>query len=121
MTIARVLVVDDEEQVCKLVQQMLEKSGYKVMAASGGAEAIALYQKHSDSIDVLIMDLKMQDMTGVEAFEALRHLGCKVPAILSSGYTEDEIRQYADRGFVGFIKKPYQKESLKKLLLQVLA
>ncbi len=116
----RVLVVDDEKPVRELVGKMLERIGYHVQVAASGVEAIECYQARPDGIDLILMDLSMPGMSGVEAFGALRQMGCKVPVVLSSGYSREGIRlQYEGRGFAGFIEKPFTRRDLMRLLADI--
>ena len=116
----RVLVADDDVFVLKVVRRMLESAGYQTVVAADGAEAVELFKKHMDDIDFVVLDLSMPGTTGVEAFEKISGLGCRVPVILSSGYKEMEIKaEYADRGFSGFIQKPYEKKALVELLARL--
>ena len=67
--------------------------------------------------DFILLDLSMPGMSGVEAFQEIQASGCDVPVILSSGYKEMEMKKkYGDRGFAGFIQKPYEKEGLIEML-----
>jgi len=114
----RVMVVDDENAVRDLLRTVLEREGYEVLEAANGLEAVNCWRQHPDAIDLILMDLSMPFMGGVEAFTELRRTGCDVPVILSSGYNEDSIRkEFAGRGFAGFIQKP----CLKKILLESVA
>lgn len=116
----RVLFVDDEKQIRQLVRQMIERMGYATLIASDGAHAIEMYRRYKHRIDAIIMDLKMPRMDGIEAFEELKRLDCNIPVILSSGYTEEEIKQYSSEGFAAFIQKPYKKHTLKNVLMKVM-
>jgi two-component system, cell cycle sensor histidine kinase and response regulator CckA len=116
----RVLVVDDEAAVREVVRKMLERAGYEVRVAGGGVEAIECYQNHVGEIDLILMDLSMPGMSGVDAFDALRQMGCEVPVVLSSGYSREGIRpQYEGRGFAGFIEKPFTRKDLMRLLADI--
>ncbi len=109
----RVLVVDDEKPVRDMIGTMLEKAGYSVISAANGLEAVSHYHQRPDDIDLILMDLSMPLMDGVEAFMELRRTGCDAPVILSSGYSESQIRrEYAGKGFAGFIQKPCLKKTL---------
>jgi CheY-like chemotaxis protein len=113
----RVLVVDDEEAIRDLMGSMLEKAGYAVILAANGLEALSRYHRHAGDIALILMDLSMPLMGGVEAFMELRRTGCDVPVILCSGYSESQIRQeYAGKGFAGFIEKPCPKRMLLDLV-----
>lgn len=113
-----VLLVDDEPSVRTVGKRMLEMLGYKVLTATGGREALALYRKLGRDIHLVLMDLTMPQMGGEEAFRELRQVDPEIKVFLSSGYSEQEISGLlADGGLAGFIQKPYQIAQLEKILL----
>jgi len=121
----RVLVVDDETAIQKLLGVMLRKFGYETEIASDGGEAIARYTAARSSgtpFDAVIMDLTIPNgMGGCEATRRLRELDPKVRAIASSGYSLDPVMaNYRDYGFCGVIPKPYRAEELNRLLKEVI-
>ncbi len=112
-----VLLADDDAPVLRIMRQMLERAGYRVITAPDGADALTLYNRRADDIDFILLDLSMPGMSGAEVFHELKKLGCAVPVILASGYNERDIRRrFADQGFAGFIQKPFNKKSLIDLL-----
>jgi CheY-like chemotaxis protein len=117
-----VLVVDDEEFVRRLWESMLMHAGYRSLTAASGDEAVALLRDHADEIVCVILDLTMPGMDGVATFEALRAIKPDVRVILSSGYNEQEaIQRFSGQGLAGFIKKPYEMETLLAELRRVTA
>ena len=121
----RVLVVDDETTIQKLLGTMLRKFGYEVEIASDGGEAIERYtaaQSAGAPFDAIIMDLTIPNgMGGCEATRRLRELDPQVRAIASSGYSLDPVMaNYREYGFCGVIPKPYRAEELNRLLKEVI-
>ena len=115
-----ILVVDDEPSVRRLIRMMLEKIGYKVITAADGNEAVRLYHAHSDALALIVLDLTMPGMGGVDTFQALQRAGCEIPVVLASGYSEAQLRtQHGEKGFAGFLHKPFQKQTLSEMLVQV--
>jgi len=109
-----VLLVDDEEMVRSVAKRMLEHLGFGVFLAADGAEAIEVFRSWQQSIACVVLDLTMPRMDGVETLAALRAISGDVPVILSSGYSEHDIsKRFADRGFAGFIEKPYRLATLE--------
>ncbi len=107
------LVVDDEEGVRNVVQMMLERSGFTVLTAADGLEAISLFEKHADEIRAVILDLSMPHMNGGEVFLELRGIRPGVRVILASGYTAEHARShFQDMGPAGFIQKPFVIQTL---------
>jgi len=116
-----VLVVDDEPGVLRMTTRVLERASFEVLTASNGREALKCYPEHAGEIVAVILDMTMPDLGGVETFEALRELGAQVPIILSSGYSEREVRS----GFPGvgpsdFLQKPYTTGALLEVMKRAL-
>lgn len=112
-----ILVVDDELQVNQMIQGALMDMGHRVVCAKDGLEAIRIYKKLKDQIDLVILDYMMPIMDGAEVFEELRIINPGVAVVLSSGFTEhDQLKTMLAKGLRGFIPKPFSRE---KLLLQI--
>lgn len=116
-----ILVVDDEEHVRSLVSDILESAGYRVLTASDGEEALEIYRRQGDKIDMVILDMIMPRLGGRETYEKLREINAAVLVLLSSGYSENgTAREVLDRGAAGFLQKPYRSHELLKKLRHVL-
>ncbi len=120
----RILVMDDEATIRKIVGRLLENIGYQVDYAEHGAEAIDKYQKSmasNEPFDALIMDLTIPGgMGGKEAILKLLEIDPQVKAIVSSGYSGDPVMaDYKKYGFTGVISKPYKLEELGKALQRI--
>ena len=112
-----ILIVDDEDFVTLLAQRVLTDEGYRVVTARDGFQALDIYKKIQDQIDLVILDFTMPIMDGAEVFSELRMINPQVPVVLSSGFTEqDKLKWMLAKGLRGFIPKPYTQQ---KLLLQV--
>ena len=81
-----VLIVEDEPAVRTLARRMLERSGFHVLTAADGAEALVILDREGEKVQVVVSDLEMPRMGGLELFECLRGRGMRVPFILASGY-----------------------------------
>jgi CheY-like chemotaxis protein len=82
-----------------------------------GQQACEAYSSHSRQIDMVLLDMVMPGITGLEACRRLREINPNVKVILSSGYTSDEVvREARLAGAVGFIGKPYSLEELSSAL-----
>jgi PAS domain S-box-containing protein len=107
----KVLVVDDEPAVRSLVRRVLESRGYNVEEASGGREALELVEHVSP--DVLVVDVTMPDLDGIEVVNRVRAMGLSVPIVLSSGYLDVSAARGLDHGsYQGFVGKPYRLADL---------
>ncbi len=108
-----VLVVEDEPSLLKLNIRMLEKLGYRVLAAHTPGEAMRLAEKHGNEVTLLLTDIVMPEMNGRDLAERLQALYPRVKILFMSGYTNTVI---ADRGVldegVNFIQKPFSFKAL---------
>ncbi len=112
-----VLLVDDELPIRVVGRSQLERLGFQVLVAEDGEEALHLYGAHDGGIDCVILDLTMPKMDGEETFRELRRLGCGVPIVISSGYSEYEVAErFAGKNVAGFLQKPYRMDSLRKMM-----
>lgn len=108
-----VLVVDDDHLVRSMVQLGLERSGCEVWPARSGNEAIALYRRWGKQIDLVLLDVCMPGLDGLQTLDALRQLNPDVLACFVTGdtghYTPDDLRQH---GAACVIAKPFKFEQL---------
>jgi signal transduction histidine kinase/ActR/RegA family two-component response regulator len=110
-----ILLVDDEDMIAEVGQKMLEKLHYRVLIARNGQEALGLYEKHMQEIDLIILDMIMPDMGGAETFERLKEINGSVSVLLSSGYSIDgQAKEILNQGCSGFIQKPFDLEMLSR-------
>lgn len=111
-----VLVVDDEATVRKVTQQTLESSGYRVVLAADGIEAVSVYAARKQEIAVVITDMMMPVMDGPSMIQVLLRINPQVRIIAASGLHAHA----ASMGVRQFIPKPYTAETLLKTLHLVL-
>lgn len=108
-----ILVVEDERCVLALAHAMLERLGYKVLAAGGKDEAFRLVREHGDDIDLLLTDVVMPDMDGKELSDRILALQPTLKRLFMSGYSEDVIaRQGILEEGVKFVSKPFTLKGL---------
>jgi CheY-like chemotaxis protein len=114
--------VDDEDLITQVGKEMLKKLGYTVFTAENGHEAIQIYQKNKDKIDMVILDMIMPGMNGGEVFEKLKEINPKVRVLLSSGYNiNGQAVHILEKGCMGFIQKPFDLQKLSQKIRSVLA
>ena len=105
-----ILIVDDDPLVCMGTAAMLDDLGHRVIEASSGTQAVAIFEKDR-SIDLVITDYAMPGMTGMELAAIIRGIMPDMPIILASGYAE--LPNGADEGLkVSRLSKPYRMEEL---------
>ena len=103
-----ILVVEDEVLLSEMVQILLETHGYKVMTAADGQEAVEIYKKHSNNISLVLSDMGLPKLTGIDEFRKLKEINPKVKLIFASGHIEPEIKkELLQAGAKEFIQKPY--------------
>jgi two-component system cell cycle sensor histidine kinase/response regulator CckA len=118
---ARILVVDDDENILKTTEQLLRRRGHEVISANDGKSAIQYYKEHWNDIDLVILDMNMPMMNGKDTFLALRDIFPHIKAILSTGYSEDTLAQeMLKAGIKQYIEKPFRIHELESIIQQVL-
>ncbi len=117
----QILFVDDVEIITRSMKLILQSLGYQVEICHTGKDAIAVYKKNPDKFDVVILDMVLPDITGVQVFEALKSINPKIIALLSSGYSrESEAHRAINLGIKGFLAKPFSKKLLQSKLEEIL-
>jgi DNA-binding NtrC family response regulator len=115
----RILIVDDEANVRALYSRVLEKEGYKVDSAASGGEALEKLATHS--FDLVVTDLKMNGVDGLEVVKQGKAVNRKVPFILISGYgTAQTAVTAAKEGADIFLMKPVDIADLKAAVKEAL-
>ncbi len=108
-----ILLIDDEQLIRDSTKRLLERLGYTVHIAVDGADAIDVYAKIKDDVELILLDMMMPGMSGVEVFQKLRQINEKARIILSSGYSRDErAEEIINLGAVGFLEKPFELQTL---------
>lgn len=116
-----ILVVDDEPFIRRIASEMLEMSGYQVLLAVDGEEAVATYREHQNEISLVILDMVMPKKSGKEAYKEIKELNSKVKVLLSSGFKQDErVENVLKSGAQAFIQKPFTLEKLSKIVSDIL-
>ncbi len=118
----RVLFVDDEAPIVAAIQRGLEKLGYHVTAVNSAAEALQLFEKAPDAFDVIIADLTMPEISGLELLRIVREIKPTLPTILCSGFAraQHEPIANASRVISMFIEKPIDSSRLGRAIRKVM-
>lgn len=107
----KILLAEDHSDNRRLISRLLTKLGLTVYTAADGFEALELYKEHSP--EVVLMDIQMPRMDGLQAYKALRDLGCEKPIIaLTANAMTNEVDEYFSLGFDGYIEKPIDRQLL---------
>lgn len=116
-----ILLVDDDEMLMEITTAHLESSGYKVLQAFDGTEAVEAFKKYQGEIDLVILDAIMPKMTGKEAWNRISEIKPDVKACFLSGYTNEIISGKIAVDFsLPFISKPVMPEVLLKKVREIL-
>lgn len=116
-----ILVVDDEPMALKLVQSILEKRGFEVLASTSPQQAVRLFEAKHDSIDLLISDVVMPEMDGPKLAGRLVAVNPDLPVLFMSGFvTESEIADTSAIAQFAFIRKPFRPSTLVQAVQKML-
>jgi len=107
-----VLVVDDHDTTRQTISRMLEAGGFSVVTASSGPEALAHLARAGDDIDLVLSDVTMPGMNGIDLSYQIREQYPSIPVAIVSGDVSELERSIIGRFEVPFIKKPFHAESL---------
>ncbi len=116
-----ILLIDDEQLVLDVTSEMVGNLGYTVLIADSGPKAIEIFKTHFDTIDLVILDMIMPDMSGSTLFDHLMEINPDARILLCSGYSIDgKAEEIINRGCKGFIQKPYTVEQLAQKINEAL-
>ena len=120
---ARILIIDDEDELRSMLRQLLEQAGYEVTEAVNGAEGIQLYEQ--DTHDLIITDIIMPEKEGVETIIALRRADPDLPIIAISGGgrldATDFLTMTKKLGARRTLSKPFRRDQLLEAVGECLA
>lgn len=117
---ATLLIAEDEESNYLLLKTILQKH-CNLIRAKTGKEAIERFNESKDEIDLILLDIKMPVMTGIEALKEIRKINTDIPIIMQSAYVFDSDMESARQaGASDFITKPINLKILKETLMRYL-
>lgn len=116
-----ILVVDDEEVIRTLATRALQMSGFEIVEAGDGRQAVEAFARHADRIGLVLLDYSMPHMNGDEVVREFRKLSPEARVILMSGHPEQESTGRFTAGeLCGFLQKPFQSKDLIDAVRQAL-
>jgi CheY-like chemotaxis protein len=116
-----ILLVDDEETIIEVCTKMLQRLGYHVLEAIDGQQAIDIFEKQKDAIDIVLLDMRMPGMNGAAVYNRLIKIQPNVKVILFSGYFENQqIRKILKNENVDLIQKPVSLKQMSQKLESML-
>lgn len=117
-----VLVVDDEEAIRQVAAEVLGQAGYEVMVACDGRQALELFTPATRTYRVVLLDLSMPRLDGLETYKMIRELKSVVPVVLMSGYEEEAaLERFAGLGIRAFLQKPFTPAGLQAIVTRAAA
>lgn len=116
-----ILLVHDEPSKLEFNRGQLERLGYRVLAATGGKDAIRIYMERSDEIDLVVLDVITLDVVGGEALRLIKQLdrGTKV-LVVTGASSRERIMEISSMGVGAIMQKPYQPGELAEVLRRLL-
>lgn len=117
-----ILLIDDDPTVLRSTRRLLEQRGYDVICANNGQVALEIFRERGEHVDLVMLDLVMPIMDGIEAFGLIKEARADVPVIITSGCQERELQGqsvFERWGKPVFLAKPFTEPSLDQALEQV--
>ena len=116
-----ILLVDDEESILITEKTLLEDLGYTVISASNGRQAVDVFSSRHGEIDVVVMDMRMPEMDGREAFIRMQEIDPHCRVIIASGFSDTKSHNESwSNDLAGFLRKPYRIFQLARLVDKVI-
>lgn len=118
-----ILVVDDEPALRTIISRKLKHAGFSILEAADGQEAVDVFSEHHNSIDCVLLDLSMPQLSGEETLSVIQKIRTDIPTIMMSGYSEQEVvDRFQDAGIAGCLQKPISSdvllEAIQKAILK---
>ncbi|NOX19937.1 MAG: response regulator, partial [Nitrospirae bacterium] len=116
----KVLVAEDEEIIRDLLSICLSEWGFEVLMANNGEEALKIFEKMPDEIDIVILDKVMPQISGLDALKRIKTINPDIKSIICTGYTSpEEVEEIEKVGVSSILKKPFKIEQLKEALIKI--
>ena len=117
---ARILIIEDDEEMRSLLKDFLADEGYEADSAHNGSEALLKLAK--DPFDLVITDIRMPGLTGFDILSAIKNLELGMPVIVITAFGGEEVyRRSMARGADGYLEKPIHFQKLKVLILKLIS
>lgn len=120
--VGKILVVDDEEPIREALNETLSSAGYCVFCCCNGREAVEYYEKNYTTISVVVLDLIMPEMNGIDCYHKLKEIYNSVKVVVMSGYGRgEEIHQILEKGASAIVEKPFDIDKISKVISEIIA
>ena len=112
----KILIVDDEFEICKVLKDMLDDMGYETFICSSGKDVLPIIE--NIYFDLLLLDINMPDLSGIDVIRELRKRNNRIKIIAVTAIDNELAKKYIEElGIDGYIIKPVKYDYLKKVLL----
>ncbi len=112
-----ILVVEDEAPFRGLTERFLDQSGYRVFTAEDGVKGLEVYQAHQADIHLVLLDLILPQMSGLECLKQLKQVNPNIKVLVMSGYSQTVSKKILlAEGMADFLKKPFPLEQLLQMI-----
>ncbi|HWP82854.1 MAG TPA: response regulator [Bacteroidota bacterium] len=111
-----ILVIDEDKEMQELCRNVLQRSGYNVLSAHNGAEALTLYAEHSANIAALLVDLLMHTVDNIRLFQKVLEINPHAKIILASAHWNKDALPKSENLEIAFLPKPYTPENLLRIV-----
>ncbi len=117
----KILLVDDEEMIIAMEKQMLERLGYQVTTRTGSIEALEAFKANPGNFDLIITDMTMPNMTGIQLANKIKHIRSDIPVIICTGFSNQINEETCKKlGIQGYVMKPVIKREIARTIREVL-
>jgi signal transduction histidine kinase/CheY-like chemotaxis protein len=116
-----ILLIEDEYLILKVIRRLLKSYGYSVYVAADGEEALEVFARHRDEIALVLSDVGLPKMSGIDVFKKLKEMDPHIKVVLASGFFEPDLKFSLHQiGAKGFIQKPYSNDEVLRKLREAL-
>ncbi|MFA5410959.1 MAG: response regulator [Candidatus Omnitrophota bacterium] len=117
---AKILVVDDEKEICEVTRSFLSKKNYLCSVAVCEAEAMAILNKEHP--DLVLLDIRLKETSGLDVLRKIKEIDPKIKVVMVTGLADEEsVRQAKAQGADDFVSKPFTADCLQELVAQKLS
>ena len=116
-----ILVIDDEEMLRDVLKEVLEMVGFSALFASSGKEGIQLFEENREHVQLILLDILMPEMSGLETHKAIKEIDPDMKFIFMSGFPDKDALSLQElAGDYVFVKKPFSVKEIISEIKQVL-
>jgi len=115
---ARIMIIEDDEEMRSLLKDFFEEEGFEIDSVSNGVDALRKLSK--DHFDIVITDIRMPGLTGLDILPRIRRLKPEIPIIVMTAYGSDDLRRRSlERGATIYLEKPIHLSKLRRLIREM--